>query len=49
MLMPELKICPACKEEINKKATKCPKCQEDLRNWFNKHPIITIFLVLMLI
>jgi len=47
--MEETKKCPFCKEEINKNATKCPKCQADLRNWFSKHPILTIFLLLFLI
>jgi len=47
--MEETKKCPKCKEDINKSATKCPKCQSDLRNWFNRHPIITIILVLILI
>ncbi len=41
---PKTKICYKCKEEINYGATKCPKCQSDLRSWFAKHKIITIIL-----
>lgn len=47
--MEEVKKCPKCREEINKKATRCPKCHADLRNWFNRHPIITIFLALIFV
>ena len=43
------KICPSCKEEINKDAKKCPKCWTDLRNWFIKHYIISIILGLIII
>jgi hypothetical protein len=38
--------CRFCKEEIDTKATKCPRCQADLRNWFVKHPILSVILVL---
>lgn len=33
--------CKACKTEIDSKATKCPHCQSDQRNWGQRHPIIT--------
>ena len=46
MVTSELKKCPHCQEEINKKANKCPHCQTDLRWWFARHPIITIIIVL---
>lgn len=45
----EVKICPFCKEEINKDAKKCPKCQWDLRNWFVKHWILTTISILIII
>jgi len=40
-------ICRHCKKEIPDKATKCPECQSDLRNWFVRHKIITGILVLV--
>ena len=43
------KKCKACKEEIDAKATKCPKCGTDQRGFFKKHPIITGILVLFFI
>ncbi len=42
------KICSHCKLSIDKKAKKCHHCQTDLRSWFTKHPIITIFVVVPL-
>ncbi len=45
----ETKTCPQCQEEIAANAKKCPKCQSDLRNWFVKHPIISIILGLILL
>lgn len=36
-------------EDIDQKATKCPKCGTDQRGFFKKHPIITGILVLFLI
>jgi len=44
-----MKKCKACQKEIDPKATKCPYCQTDLRNWFIRHPIITFFLILIII
>ena len=44
-----MKKCKACQKEIDVKATKCPYCQTDLRNWFVRHPIITFFLILIVI
>lgn len=43
------KKCKHCQSEIDEKATKCPHCQSDLRNWFQKHPILTVILVFVLI
>lgn len=44
-----MKKCKACREDIDPKATKCPKCGTDQRNFFRKHPIITGILVLFFI
>lgn len=44
-----MKKCPECKADIPEDATKCSHCGSDLRNWFVKHPIITIILVLFLL
>lgn len=42
----ETKKCPKCKEEILKDAKKCKHCGADLRNWFMRHKIISVFIVL---
>ena len=44
-----MKKCKSCQKEIDNKATKCPFCQSDQRNWFRKHPILTVILGLMFI
>jgi hypothetical protein len=44
-----MKQCKACKSEIDAKATKCAKCGADQRNWFRKHPILTVILALFVI
>ncbi len=36
-----MKMCKSCRKEIDDKATKCPNCQTDQRNWFMKHKIMT--------
>lgn len=43
------KTCKACKTEIDSKATKCPNCKSDQRNWFMKHKILTGILALIVI
>ncbi len=43
------KKCKSCKKEIDAKATKCPHCRADQRNWFRRHPILTGLLVLIVI
>ncbi len=45
----KMKKCSACQKEIDEKAKKCPHCQSDLRNWFVKHPFLSIILVLIII
>ena len=37
----KIKICPHCKKEIDSAATKCSHCQSDLREWWNRHPVLT--------
>lgn len=44
-----MKKCKSCQSEIDPKATKCPYCQADQRNWFRRHPILTVLLVLFII
>lgn len=43
------KKCPKCQEEIQLGANKCKHCNADLRNWFVKHPFITIFIIIPII
>ena len=43
------KQCKACKKEIDAKASKCPHCGTDQRNWFIQHKIITGVLVFILL
>ena len=45
--MEETKNCPHCQKEISKKATRCPHCQADLHSWVNRHPILTVLLVII--
>lgn len=45
----ETKKCHKCMTEIDKKATICPNCKTDLRNWFVRYWIITTLLVLFII
>jgi len=44
-----MKKCKSCQTEIDDKAKKCPHCQTDQRNWFAKHPILTVIIVLIVI
>ncbi len=44
-----MKICKDCGEEISKDAKVCPKCGKEQRNFFQKHIIITIILVLFIL
>lgn len=44
-----MKKCKSCQKEIDAKAKKCPYCQTDQRNWFLRHPVLTIILVLFVI
>ena len=44
-----MKKCKSCQTEIDDKAKKCPHCQADQRNWFAKHPILTVIITLVVI
>lgn len=44
-----MKKCKSCQKEIDGKAKKCPYCQTDLRNWFLRHPILTVIFALIVI
>lgn len=44
-----MKKCRSCQKEIDSKATKCPNCRTDQRNWFRRHPILTGILVLFVL
>lgn len=44
----ETKKCKYCQSEIDKSAIVCPNCKKDLRNWFVKHWIISIFLFIFI-
>lgn len=38
------KKCPQCHTEIPFGAKRCPNCQSDIRNWFFRHPLISLLL-----
>ena len=42
----ETQKCPSCDETISAKAKRCPHCRHDLRNWFQRHPILTFFIII---
>ncbi len=44
-----MKKCKSCQQEIDPKATKCPHCQTDQRNWFRRHPIWSVILALFIL
>jgi hypothetical protein len=44
-----VKKCRSCQTEIDAKATKCPHCQTDQRNFINKHPILSVIGVLFIV
>ena len=41
--------CKNCKKDINDGAKKCPECQSDLRNWFIRHKILSVILILFIL
>lgn len=40
-LTPVTVLCPACQMNISPHARRCPHCREDLRNFAERHPILT--------
>src|SRR5437763_17098281 len=44
-----MKKCKSCQTEIDQKATRCPHCQTDQRNWFARHKIITGILIIIIV
>ena len=47
--MNTIKKCPHCQLEVEPKATKCPHCKSDLRPWIRRHPLLSLFLVIIII
>ena len=47
--MSKLVNCKACGNQIAKGIKHCPSCGKDNRNFFAKHKIITVLLVLFII
>lgn len=43
------KKCKYCHSEINAEASKCPKCQGDLRSWFSRHFILSVVLGMVIL
>lgn len=44
-----MKKCKSCQTEIDSKAKKCSHCQTDQRNWFLRHPLWTVIIILVVI
>lgn len=44
-----MKKCKYCQSDIDLKAKICPNCNKKQGNFFQKHPVITVFLVLIVI
>jgi hypothetical protein len=44
-----IKKCSFCNEDIDAKAKRCPKCHADLRSWISRHPVITVFLLIIFV
>lgn len=42
--MNEIKKCSKCKEDIKFDAKKCKHCGADLRNWIERHKILTVLI-----
>lgn len=45
----KIKKCPHCQLEVDQKATKCPHCKSDMRDWARRHPLLTVFLFVMIV
>lgn len=44
-----MKKCKYCQSDIDAKAKICPNCHKKQGNFFQKHPVLTVFLVLIVI
>lgn len=44
-----LKICKECGAEISKSAKVCPKCGKSQKNFFQRHIILTVILVILVL
>lgn len=44
-----VKTCPHCSKEIPIGAKKYPYCQSDLREWRNRHPVLTGIIMLFIL
>lgn len=47
--MENTKKCSKCFSDIPFRATRCPKCQADLRSWARRHPILTFLILFFLL
>lgn len=45
----QTKKCKFCQTDIPVKASRCPNCQGDLRSSFERHPLLVIFLVILIV
>ncbi|MBI5414848.1 hypothetical protein HZA38_05040 [Candidatus Peregrinibacteria bacterium] len=44
-----MKKCQQCSKEIEDTSEKCKHCNTDLRNWFVRHPIVSVLLGIAII
>lgn len=43
-----MKKCKSCQSEIDNKAKICPQCRTKQGNWVQRHPILTVIIVLII-
>jgi len=48
-MVENIQKCPKCYENIQIEAKQCKHCWADLRNWFVKHPVLTIILFVFIV
>ena len=44
-----LKKCKECGKEISSSAKKCPSCGKDQRNWFVRHKVLTLIIIIFVV
>lgn len=44
-----MKKCKECGEEVSSSAKACPKCGKDQRNFFKKHPVLSVIGILVVL